>query len=187
MDDGLGLMVTTRPHGKTAAQLLQQMFATKSRWHGLWPELWELAAQNGHVSLLEWLHHNSPTLPENEWHSIGRLAAHHGQVAALKWMAHSPKYVFTALRMRAWVLVVKARAVMPLCTCIYLYLFACECISACLCADWGLCYIILLLMLFCFPQKHSCPIHFRNVHRRGRSSRCAQVPAYGATVRVDTR
>ncbi len=112
MDDGLGLLVTTRPHGKTAAQLLQQMLATKSRWH----ELWVPAAQNGHVSLLEWLHHNFPALPENELYNILRLSALHGQVAVLKWTAHSPKYVFTALRMRACALGVNARAVMPLCT-----------------------------------------------------------------------
>ncbi len=91
MDAGLGLLVITRPHGETAAQLLQRMFATKNRW----PELWELAAQNGHVSLLEWLLHNSPTLSENELHGIGWRAAERGQVAVLKWIAKcQPKYVF---------------------------------------------------------------------------------------------
>ncbi len=92
MEGGLGLLATIRPHGKTAAQLLQRVFAFE---YQPWPELWERAAQNGHVSLLQWLRRNSFAFSKHDWYDIGRLAAERGQVAVLKWIAKcQPKYVF---------------------------------------------------------------------------------------------
>ncbi len=115
MDDGLGLLVTTRPHGKTAAQLLQRvLFAPEY----LRLELWERAAQNTHVSLLEWLRHNSPALSEHEWHCIGVRAAQRGQVAVLKWIAScQPKYVF-AVAYESWVCACECE-----CACCYAFVY----------------------------------------------------------------
>ncbi len=116
MDDGMGLLVTTRSHGKTAAQLLQRVFTPEYLY--LRPYLWERAAQNGHVSLLQWLRHNSPALSEHEWHGIGRLAAQRGQVVVLKWVSScQPKYVFAIahghVRVHVHVVRVNVCAVMP--------------------------------------------------------------------------
>ncbi len=55
MEDGLGLLVTTRSHGLTSAQLLQRVCGS-----GFGQCLvWEAAARNGHVHVLRWLRDNT--------------------------------------------------------------------------------------------------------------------------------
>ncbi len=117
MDDGLGLLVATRPHGKTAVQLMQRLKLVPRGWPPLL-SLWALAAQNGHISLLQWLHHNFPASLENEWYGIGLQAAQHGQVAVLEWAALcQPKYVF-AVAYESWVCACECE-----CACCYAFVY----------------------------------------------------------------
>ncbi len=81
MEDGLGLLVASRPHGLIAAQLLQRVCDVTDS------EMWEGAARRGHVCALRWLHDNFPTLDQNTWQHIARAAAQGGQVETLKWLA----------------------------------------------------------------------------------------------------
>ncbi len=85
MDDGLGLLVTTRPHGKTAAQLLQRIHDIYDR-----RSLYELAASNGHVSILQWLLDNTPDINDYQWQEISEriadAAVQRGRVVVLKWL-----------------------------------------------------------------------------------------------------
>ncbi len=85
MDDGLGLRVTTRPHGKTAAQLLQRVFSSTEV-----EALCEAAVRRGHVSVLQWLHNSTPKFHKvyaiNDASTV-KAAAAGGQVSVLKWLA----------------------------------------------------------------------------------------------------
>ncbi len=56
MDQGLGLTVTSRSHGRTAAQLLQRVCPPKFSAPA-WPRK---AAKHGHINALAWLLENMP-------------------------------------------------------------------------------------------------------------------------------
>ncbi len=84
MDDGLGLLVTTRPHGKTAAQLLPRVMNAAI--------LWCRAAENGHVRMLQWLCDNA-SIELYHRQEATRCAARGGHTEALNWLWRQRGYV----------------------------------------------------------------------------------------------
>ncbi len=88
MDDGLGLLVATRPHGKTAAQLLRRLCFVETSLHEI-RRLWGPAARNGHLSVLKWLHDLGRPLGSHKriWLDTAKAAAEGGHVDVLKWVA----------------------------------------------------------------------------------------------------
>ncbi len=82
MDDGLGLLVTTRPHGKTAGQLLERAISNNNATSTM-QTLWQCAAENGHVHMLQWLCDNVSLIYYSQ--QAVRYAAQGGHLEALKW------------------------------------------------------------------------------------------------------
>ncbi len=94
MDDGLGLLVTTRPHGKTPVQLLRQFFHNRFSWNNLW----RLAARNGRTRMLQWLYDNSPE-KEEFFGEVLSAAIEGGHVDAFKFLAKFPYVLHVSMNM----------------------------------------------------------------------------------------
>ncbi len=78
MDDGLGLLVATRPHRKTAAQLLERVYDPT--------HLFKLAVSTGHASFLQWLSNSNLMVGDaNDANDadVVMAAATHGHVSVL--------------------------------------------------------------------------------------------------------
>ncbi len=81
MPNGLGLVFPTRPHGKTAAQLMELVPSDR---------IWKYAASNGHVSVLQWLQKNISYISHSIRVSVMQEAARGGHIEVLKWLSRRP-------------------------------------------------------------------------------------------------
>ncbi len=86
MDDGLGLLVATRPHRKTAAQLLERVYDPT--------HLFKLAVSTGHASFLQWLSNSNLMVDDANDAEVVTAAATSGHVSVLKWLASQRRYGF---------------------------------------------------------------------------------------------
>ncbi len=87
MDDGLGLLVATRPHRKTAAQLLERVYNPT--------RLFNAAVRMGHASFLQWLSNSNLMVDDPNYTNDADVvteAAMGGHVSVLKWLAGQRRY-----------------------------------------------------------------------------------------------
>ncbi len=99
MDDGLGLLVPTRPHGKTAAQLLQRVFDDQNaeRADVGSDELWRRSAEGGHVRMMQWLLDCNKHMGTITAMEVVRAAVQGGHIEAVNWIFHLPQSRYVAV------------------------------------------------------------------------------------------
>ncbi len=84
MDDGLGLLVTTRPHSKTSADLFTRLSNVDA--------IWQAAAECKYVRMLEWLCKNAAGSCE-DFEEVVLRASQCGRVDSLSFLAKHYLYV----------------------------------------------------------------------------------------------
>ncbi len=85
MEVGVGLLVIAHPHGLTTAQLMSRLCDVDDQ------VMWEGAARNGHLHVLQWLHSNFTAISRSTWKMMATEAAEGGHVEILRWLRS--KYV----------------------------------------------------------------------------------------------